>query len=126
MELKQKNDQSKMVTTSAISLSEFKLDNGDLNIEAKDNCSGVLYLPGHSIPISVRAFAGVGKGKGRYSFDVLKPEDLDVLESCLYSVKWHRNLFHSKAEFLTPLQVIGQFLEFQSIRRTIRIARSQN
>lgn len=107
-----------LYTTQAVSLSHVTLAK-PLNIKSKsDQFTGRLYLPNFFLETIFkpekpkRHTHKTGNCQKDFSIHFKHKEDLQKLEDCLYSIAWHRNLFHKDAEFITPLTFLARIISF--------------
>jgi cellulose synthase (UDP-forming) len=75
-----------------------------------------LYLPGTHVDLSLR---NRPPEHGCFEMIWAREEDRRVLDRALYSVAWHRELFHGQAEFLTPLRALARLLRLWSPERPL-------
>jgi hypothetical protein len=76
-----------------------------------------LYTISGPLPITLSYFK---KKKNDYSakIDFHSLKDKERLEDILYSVSWHRNLYHKQGRFQTSLESIAAFLSFKRHKKT--------
>ncbi len=91
-----------------ISLSYLRLKDGSQEAwQAGATIPARLYVPSGHVDVRLTASAEEGN-----AFDLHwnGSEGRQVLEHALYSVDWHRRLFHWQAEFTTPLRFLARVL----------------
>ncbi|MEP4036427.1 glycosyltransferase [Pseudophaeobacter sp.] len=93
------------VEVSQISLSFLQLKSGDYGGIQTGQITGQLYIPGETLTVALTSSL---EGVGKFELSFASDKERNALESVLYSVEWHRNLFHSDAEFMTPLRYLAR------------------
>lgn len=86
--------------TREISLTHLSLSPPRNQTLPDESFTARLFIPGESLEVQL-APDDSGNSDSR-SMEFADHCGRERLESCLYSVQWHRALFHDEAEFLTP------------------------
>ena len=99
--------EEKSYEVAEISLTFMRLKSASRTFARASSNQAKLYLPGQVLDITLSAN---NEGRGCYNIAFGDEKSRHALERALYSVDWHRQLFHHEAEFTTPLRFISRLI----------------